>query len=101
MGFAGYFLIVSDFIRAGRDLGVMVGSGRGSAAGSAVASCIGITSIDSVTYNLLFERFINCERISMRDIAPDFNAEGRTKVLECVVVNNGRHHGRKSGMEIG
>lgn len=91
MGFAGYFLIVSDFIRAGRDLGVMVGPGRGSAAGSAVAYCIGITNIDPVKYNLLFERFLNPERMSMPDIDTDFDDEGRQKVIEYVVDKYGRN----------
>ena len=77
MGFAGYFLIVSDFIRAGRDMGVFIGPGRGSAAGSAVAYCIGITNIDPVKYNLLFERFLNPERKSMPDIDTDFDDGGR------------------------
>jgi DNA polymerase III subunit alpha len=73
MGFAGYFLIVADFIKAGRDIGVFIGPGRGSAAGSAVAYCIGITNIDPVKYNLLFERFLNPERKSMPDIDTDFD----------------------------
>src|SRR5690606_39273870 len=72
MGFAGYFLIVMDFIKAGRELGVMIGPGRGSAAGSAVAYCIGITNIDPIKYNLLFERFLNPDRKSMPDIDTDF-----------------------------
>src|SRR3546814_10472772 len=91
MGFSGYFLIVSDFIRAGRDRGVMVGPGRGSAAGSAVAYCIGITNIDPVKYNLLFERFLNPERMSMPDIDTDFDDEGRQKVIEYVVDKYGRN----------
>ena len=62
MGFAGYFLIVADFIKAGRDMGVFIGPGRGSAAGSAVAYCIGITNIDPIKYNLLFESFLNPDR---------------------------------------
>ncbi len=77
MGFAGYFLIVSDFIKAGRELGVFVGPGRGSAAGSVVAYCIGITNIDPIKYNLLFERFLNPDRKSMPDIDTDFDDEGR------------------------
>src|SRR6185369_12191549 len=77
MGFAGYFLIVSDFIKAGRDLGVFVGPGRGSAAGSVVAYCIGITNIDPIKYNLLFERFLNPERNSMPYIDTYFVDEGR------------------------
>jgi len=90
MGFAGYFLIVSDFIRAGRDLGVMVGPGRGSAAGSAVAYCIGITNIDPIKYDLLFERFLNPERYSMPDIDTDFDDEGRQKVIDYVVDKYGK-----------
>lgn len=85
MGFAGYFLIVADFINKAREMGVMVGPGRGSAAGSAVAFCTGITSIDPIRYNLLFERFLNPERISMPDIDVDFDDEGRDKVLKYVV----------------
>lgn len=90
MGFAGYFLIVSDFIKAGRDLGVMVGPGRGSAAGSAVAYCIGITNIDPIKYNLLFERFLNPDRKSMPDIDTDFDDEGRQKVIDYVVDKYGK-----------
>ena len=85
MGFAGYFLIVSDFIQAGRDMGVFVGPGRGSAAGSVVAFCIGITNIDPLKYNLLFERFLNPDRKSMPDIDTDFDDEGRQKVIDYVV----------------
>jgi len=90
MGFAGYFLIVSDFIRAGRDMGVFVGPGRGSAAGSVVAYCIGITNIDPIKYNLLFERFLNPDRKSMPDIDTDFDDEGRQKVIEYVVGKYGK-----------
>ena len=90
MGFAGYFLIVSDFIKAGRDMGVFIGPGRGSAAGSAVAYCIGITNIDPIKYNLLFERFLNPERKSMPDIDTDFDDEGRQKVLDYVVGKYGK-----------
>ena len=90
MGFAGYFLIVSDFIRAGRDLGVFVGPGRGSAAGSVVAYCIGITNIDPIKYNLLFERFLNPDRKSMPDIDTDFDDEGRQKVIDYVVNKYGQ-----------
>lgn len=90
MGFAGYFLIVSDFIKAGRDLGVFIGPGRGSAAGSAVAYCIGITNIDPIKYNLLFERFLNPERKSMPDIDTDFDDEGRQKVIDYVVQKYGK-----------
>ncbi|MBS1774147.1 MAG: DNA polymerase III subunit alpha [Bacteroidetes bacterium] len=91
MGFAGYFLIVSDFIKAGRDLGVFVGPGRGSAAGSAVAYCIGITNIDPIKYNLLFERFLNPERKSMPDIDTDFDDAGRQKVIDYVVDKYGKN----------
>lgn len=91
MGFAGYFLIVSDFIKAGREIGVFVGPGRGSAAGSVVAYCIGITNIDPIKYNLLFERFLNPERKSMPDIDTDFDDEGRQKVIEYVVQKYGKN----------
>lgn len=90
MGFAGYFLIVADFIQAGRDLGVFVGPGRGSAAGSAVAYCIGITNIDPIKYQLLFERFLNPDRKSMPDIDTDFDDEGRQKVIDYVVAKYGK-----------
>lgn len=90
MGFAGYFLIVADFIKAGRDMGVMVGPGRGSAAGSAVAYCIGITNIDPIKYSLLFERFLNPERVSMPDIDTDFDDDGRQKVIDYVVEKYGK-----------
>ena len=91
MGFAGYFLIVGDFIKAGRNLGVFVGPGRGSAAGSVVAYCIGITNIDPIKYNLLFERFLNPDRKSMPDIDTDFDDEGRQKVIDYVVDKYGRN----------
>lgn len=91
MGFAGYFLIVGDFIKAGRDLGVLVGPGRGSAAGSAVAYCIGITNIDPIKYNLLFERFLNPERKSMPDIDTDFDDAGRQRVIDYVVDKYGKN----------
>lgn len=91
MGFAGYFLIVSDFIRAGRELGVFVGPGRGSAAGSVVAYCIGITNIDPIKYNLLFERFLNPDRKSMPDIDTDFDDIGRQKVIDYVVEKYGKN----------
>ncbi|WP_430896046.1 MULTISPECIES: DNA polymerase III subunit alpha [unclassified Paraflavitalea] len=91
MGFAGYFLIVSDFIKAGRNLGVFVGPGRGSAAGSVVAYCIGITNIDPVKYKLLFERFLNPDRKSMPDIDTDFDDEGRQKVIDYVVGKYGQN----------
>ncbi|MFZ4544865.1 MAG: DNA polymerase III subunit alpha [Saprospiraceae bacterium] len=90
MGFAGYFLIVADFIKAGRDIGVFVGPGRGSAAGSAVAYCTGITNIDPIKYNLLFERFLNPDRKSMPDIDTDFDDEGRQKVIDYVVKKYGQ-----------
>ncbi|MEO6453482.1 MAG: DNA polymerase III subunit alpha, partial [Ginsengibacter sp.] len=90
MGFAGYFLIVADFISAGKKLGVFVGPGRGSAAGSVVAYCIGITNIDPIKYNLLFERFLNPDRKSMPDIDTDFDDEGRQKVLNYVVEKYGK-----------
>jgi DNA polymerase III subunit alpha len=91
MGFAGYFLIVSDFIKAGRDMGVFIGPGRGSAAGSVVAFCIGITNIDPIKYNLLFERFLNPDRKSMPDIDTDFDDEGRQKVINYVVNKYGKN----------
>ena len=90
MGFAGYFLIVGDFIKAGRDIGVFVGPGRGSAAGSVVAYCIGITNIDPIKYNLLFERFLNPDRKSLPDIDTDFDDIGRQKVIEYVVSKYGK-----------
>ncbi|MGB4775190.1 MAG: DNA polymerase III subunit alpha, partial [Daejeonella sp.] len=91
MGFAGYFLIVADFIRAGRNMGVFIGPGRGSAAGSVVAYCIGITNIDPIKYNLLFERFLNPDRKSMPDIDTDFDDEGRQKVIDYVVDKYGKN----------
>ncbi|MEP7278785.1 MAG: DNA polymerase III subunit alpha [Bacteroidota bacterium] len=91
MGFAGYFLIVSDFIKAGRNMGVFIGPGRGSAAGSVVAFCIGITNIDPIKYNLLFERFLNPDRKSMPDIDTDFDDEGRQKVINYVVDKYGKN----------
>lgn len=91
MGFAGYFLIVSDFIKAGRDIGVFIGPGRGSAAGSVVAFCIGITNIDPIKYKLLFERFLNPDRKSMPDIDTDFDDEGRQKVIDYVVDKYGKN----------
>ncbi|PAP77419.1 DNA polymerase III subunit alpha [Rubrivirga marina] len=90
MGFDGYFLIVQDFTTAARDLGVSVGPGRGSAAGSAVAYCLGITNIDPLHYDLLFERFLNPERVSMPDIDIDFDDRGRGKVIDYVVEKYGR-----------
>src|SRR5690606_6051247 len=91
MGFAGYFLIVSDFIKAGRHLGVFIRPGRGSAAGSAVAYCIRITHIDPIKYNLLFARFLNPDRKSMPDIDTDFDGEGRQKVIDYVVNKYGKN----------
>ena len=91
MGFPGYFLIVQDFIAAAREkLGVWVGPGRGSAAGSAVAYCLGITQIDPIKYDLLFERFLNPDRISLPDIDIDFDDEGRGRVLEWVTNKYGK-----------
>jgi DNA polymerase III subunit alpha len=90
MGFAGYFLIVSDLIKAARENDVLVGPGRGSAAGSAIAYVVGITNIDPLKYNLLFERFLNPERISMPDIDIDFDDAGREKVFEYVINKYGR-----------
>jgi DNA polymerase-3 subunit alpha len=85
MGFPGYFLIVQDFLNAARKMGVSVGPGRGSAAGSAVAFCLRITDIDPIKYGLLFERFLNLDRISMPDIDIDFDEDGRESVLKYVV----------------
>jgi DNA polymerase-3 subunit alpha len=90
MGFAGYFLIVQDFINHGKDIGVFVGPGRGSAAGSVVAYCVGITNIDPIKYKLLFERFLNPERKSMPDIDTDFDDVGRQKVIDYVVEKYGK-----------
>lgn len=89
MGFPGYFLIVSDFTTEARRLGVSVGPGRGSAAGSVVAYCLGITNIDPIKYDLLFERFLNPDRISMPDIDIDFDDEGRDKVIDYVIKKYG------------
>jgi DNA polymerase-3 subunit alpha len=85
MGFPGYFLIVQDFLKAAREMGVSVGPGRGSAAGSVVAYCLKITDIDPIKYGLLFERFLNLDRISMPDIDIDFDEDGREDVLRYVV----------------
>ena len=91
MGFPGYFLIVSDYIRAAREeLGVSVGPGRGSAAGSVVAYCLWITDLDPLRYDLLFERFLNPDRISLPDIDVDFDDAGRGKVLEWVTKKYGK-----------
>jgi len=84
-GYPGYFLIVQDFIAEARKMGVSVGPGRGSAAGSAVAYCLGITNIDPIEYDLLFERFLNPDRISMPDIDIDFDDEGRGRVMDYVI----------------
>ena len=84
-GYPGYFLIVQDFCQAARDMGVSVGPGRGSAAGSVVAFCTGITNVDPIAYDLLFERFLNPDRVSMPDIDIDFDDEGRGKVIEYVI----------------
>ncbi|MGI9190845.1 MAG: DNA polymerase III subunit alpha [Chitinophagaceae bacterium] len=91
MDFAGYFLIVSDIIMSSKRMGVVVGPGRGSAAGSVVAYCIGITNIDPMKYNLLFERFLNPERRSMPDIDTDFDDIGRGKVVDYIVNQYGRN----------
>jgi DNA polymerase-3 subunit alpha len=91
MGFPGYFLIVQDFISAARNMGVSVGPGRGSAAGSAVAYSLGITDIDPIQYDLLFERFLNPDRISMPDIDIDFDEDGRDEVLRWVVNKYGHN----------
>ena len=90
MGFPGYFLIVQDFINAARDMKVSVGPGRGSAAGSVVAYCLRITDIDPLKYDLLFERFLNPERISMPDIDIDFDDDGRGQVLRWVTEKYGK-----------
>ncbi len=84
-GYPGYFLIVEDFIKEARKMGVSVGPGRGSAAGSAVAYCLGITNIDPIKYDLLFERFLNPDRVSLPDIDIDFDDEGRQKVIDYVI----------------
>ncbi|MEX0639099.1 MAG: DNA polymerase III subunit alpha, partial [Balneolaceae bacterium] len=90
MGFSGYFLIVQDFIAAARKMEVYVGPGRGSAAGSVVAYCTGITNIDPLRYDLLFERFLNPERVSMPDIDIDFDDDGRQKVIDYLVEMYGK-----------
>jgi len=92
MGFPGYFLIVWDLIKAAREMGISVGPGRGSAAGSAVAYCLKITDIDPIKYDLLFERFLNPDRISMPDIDIDFDEDGREKILKWVVNKYGKDH---------
>ena len=90
MGFAGYFLIVADFVRWARENGIPVGPGRGSGAGSLVAWCLGITELDPIRYGLLFERFLNPERVSMPDFDIDFCMEGRDRVIEYVADRYGR-----------
>ena len=90
MGFPGYFLIVQDLIAAARRMGVSVGPGRGSAAGSVVAYCLGITDIDPIKYDLLFERFLNPDRISLPDIDIDFDDDGRGKVLKWITDKYGK-----------
>lgn len=89
-GYPGYFLIVQDFTNKAREMGVAVGPGRGSAAGSAVAYCIGITNVDPIKYNLLFERFLNPDRVSLPDIDIDFDDVGRQKVIDYVINKYGR-----------
>jgi DNA polymerase-3 subunit alpha len=89
MGFPGYFLIVQDFINAAREMGVLVGPGRGSAAGAAVSYCVGITNIDPIKHDLLFERFLNPDRISMPDVDIDFDDDGRQLVLDWVTEKYG------------
>jgi DNA polymerase-3 subunit alpha len=90
MGFPGYFLITQDFINAAREMKVLVGPGRGSAAGSAVSYCVGITNIDPIKHDLLFERFLNPDRISMPDVDIDFDDDGRQLVLDWVTEKYGR-----------
>ena len=90
-GYPGYFLIVQDFTSKAREMGVSVGPGRGSAAGSAVAFCVGITNVDPIAYNLLFERFLNPDRVSLPDIDIDFDDEGRDKVLKYVIEKYGHN----------
>ncbi len=90
-GYPGYFLIVQDFTTTARNMGVAVGPGRGSAAGSAVAYCTGITNVDPIKYNLLFERFLNPERVSMPDIDIDFDDVGRSKVIDYVIDKYGKN----------
>ena len=92
MGFPDYFLIVQDYIAAARAQGISVGPGRGSAAGSAVAYCLGITNLDPIKYNLLFERFLNPERVSMPDIDVDFDDDGRYRVIQYVQDHYGVDH---------
>jgi len=91
-GYPGYFLIVQDFTTVARQLGVAVGPGRGSAAGSAVAYCVGITNVDPIKYDLLFERFLNPERVSLPDIDIDFDDVGRSKVIDYVIDKYGKNN---------
>ncbi len=90
MGFPGYFLIVQDFVNKAKEMGVLVGPGRGSAAGSVVAYCTGITNVDPLEYNLLFERFLNPERVSMPDVDIDFDDDNRAKVIDYVINKYGK-----------
>jgi DNA polymerase-3 subunit alpha len=90
-GYPGYFLICQDFIAEARNMDVSVGPGRGSAAGSAVAYCLGITNIDPIKYDLLFERFLNPDRVSMPDIDIDFDDEGRGRVMDYVINKYGKN----------
>ena len=94
--YSGYFLIVQDFTSVARSIGVSVGPGRGSAAGSCVAYCLGITNIDPIKYDLLFERFLNPERVSMPDIDIDFDDDGRDKVINYVMEKYGKNPWFKS-----
>ncbi len=89
-GYPGYFLIVQDIIKEAKKMGVVSGPGRGSAAGSAVAYALNITNVDPIKYQLLFERFLNPERVSLPDIDMDFDDEGREKVIEYVVNKYGK-----------
>src|SRR5205085_4856614 len=90
MGFSGYFLIVWDFVRYAKSNGIAVGPGRGSAAGSLVSYCLEITDIDPLRYGLLFERFLNAERVSMPDIDIDFSVRGRERVIRYVTEKYGQ-----------
>ena len=87
MGYPGYFLITQDFINKAREMGVLVGPGRGSAAGAAVSYCTGITNIDPIKYNLLFERFLNPDRVSLPDVDIDFDDDGRQLVLDLSLIH--------------
>ena len=90
MGFSAYFLIVWDFVKYAKDSGIAVGPGRGSAAGSLVAYCLQITDVDPLRYGLLFERFLNPERVSMPDIDIDFSVRGRERVIRYVTDKYGK-----------